>query len=413
MIEQGDCLDLLKKIPNDSVDAIVTDPPYGLSFMKKSWDTFTENMKEFFAPIWNECLRVLKPGAFAFVMSSPRQNVMTEQIIALKEAGFEIGFTSLYWTYSSGFPKGLNISKAIDRKLGYYREVLGIDEKFLKKNPISNHKSDYGGFGDGLNAAKITIPSSHQAKQLDGSYAGFQPKPAVEVILVAMKPLSEKTYAEQALKNGKGVTWLHDGRIPYKNEDDMESARFGSQIIFDNKSTEHNFIKNVLSSEEGRFPSNLLVSDDALNDRRITKGSFSRYFDLDIWYEKNVESLVDYVQRVFPFLIVPKPSNSEKNKELDSLPDDIRGYGNLIQYTVKNIHPTVKPIKLMSYLITIASRKGDIILDPFMGSGTTGVACKILNRKFIGFEKDRKYFEVAEKRIENNPKSEYFDGEWW
>ena len=450
MIEQGDCLDLMKKVPDESVDAIVTDPPYGLSFMNKSWDTFSKGMKDFFVPIWKECLRVLKPGAFAFVMSSPRQDTMADQILALKEAGFEIGFTSLYWTYATGFPKSMNISKTVDRKLGYDREVISGTKK----------DTEYSGKFDQKPSSereKLGYPVSDEAKSLDGSYAGFQPKPAQEPILVAMKPLSEKTYVEQALKNGKGISWLDDGKIPYKSKSDMSREIWGNdsdiQVYGWAGGKDHKGENNGrLASEEGRFPANLLVQDDVLNDRTIhtsglieyhhnldspttqdiygkyerlqaskqitygDSGSFSRYFDLDAWYEKNIESLPDYVQRVFPFLIVPKPSQDERNKGLDDLPlgKNLNAtYGMQTEqgllnnnrhpengsYEVRNIHPTVKPLKLMTYLVTIASRKGDTILDPFMGSGTTGVACKLLDRKFIGFEKEGKYFEIAEERI--------------
>ena len=197
----------------------------------------------------------------------------------------------------------------------------------------------------------------------------------------------------------------------------------------------------------GRFPANLLISDDVLNDGNIrisgksyigqggntegnpfTKaksggkvasyypdsGSFSRYFDLDKWFEERIKLLPKSVQKIFPFLIVPKASKSEKNKGCEDLPEKQRqgvydddSYewqeGHQIAKPTKNNHPTVKPLKLMSYLITLGSREGDLILDPFMGSGTTGIACKLLDRDFIGCEISKEYFEIAQKRIENIP----------
>jgi len=392
MIKNGNSLELLKEIKSDTVDCMVTDPPYGISFMNKDWDKAVPDIA-----IWKECLRVMKPGAFAFVMCSPRSDVQAEMVIKLKEAGFEVNFTNLYWIYASGFPKAMNISKAVDRKLGYEREIISGSSKDAQYSGKFDQKSS-------TERIKLGSPVSEEAKRLDGSYAGFQPKPAVEVIIVAMKPLSEKTYVDQALKNGKGVTWLDDGRIPYSDNQDFEDT---DQYL----------------NESGRFPANLLVQDNALDNGIISKsggvggrsihgrgegygfrpmgdaspelpsdeGSLSRYFSIDAWYSKNIEELPDYVQRIFPFLYVPKATSGERNEDLESAE----------KYKAKNIHPTVKPLKLMTYLITIGSRPDDTILDPFMGSGTTGVAAKILHRDFIGFEIDGNYFEIAQQRIEN------------
>ena len=146
-INLGEALDVLRQIPDNSIDLIVTDPPYGYGFMGKQWDKALPDPR-----IWAECLRVLKPGGFVFVMASPRQDVLSRMIIALEVAGFETGFTSLYWTYAAGFPKAHNIGKAVEKKLG--------------------------------------------VKRMDGAYAGFQPKPAVEVILVVMKPLDRKGFTD-------------------------------------------------------------------------------------------------------------------------------------------------------------------------------------------------------------------------
>lgn len=288
-------------------------------------------------------------------------------------------------------------------------------------------------------------PVTSQAKALNGSYGGFQPKPAVEIIIVAMKPLSEKTYVDQALKNRKGITWLSDCRIPYESEGTIASnpklrvekgykTETGDRIFCQGELGKKNtMIDNVMSG--GRFPANLLVSDNVLNVKsrgaiapvksgqkgfggeiygkyktsgdngktfysdKETSKSYSRYFDLDAW------AVAKGVKDTFPFLIIPKASKSEKNKGLDFNPID-----NTDKYQGKfpeskadriniNKHPTVKPIKLMSYLITLGSRKGDIILDPFIGSGTTAIACKILNRRYLGFEISKEYVEIANARL--------------
>ncbi len=341
-IVRGDAGEELKKLPDNSIDLICCDPPYGYSFMGKDWDKSVVSLD-----IWKECFRVLKDGAFAFVMSAPRQDVLSEAVTRLKEAGFNIRFTSIYWAYASGFPKALNISKAIDRQKGAVPK--GVRRKGSgTKGYIFNLKRFY----------EDIKPITSEAKALAGSYGGFQPKPAVEIIIVAMKPFSEKTFADQAIKNGKGVTWFDDCRIPIAKGDEPHGGH-----------------------DSGRFPANLLVSDEALNYGTTNKSDsyFSRYFDLDKWaVEKDVKD-------TFPFLICPKPDTSERNNGCE----DIK----------RNFHPTVKPIKLMSYLITLGSRSGDVVLDPFVGSGTTCLAAKILNRNYIGIEKEKEYYQIAVKRL--------------
>ena len=447
-IKNGNAALELKELPDESVDCLISDPPYGISFMNKDWDKAIPSIE-----IWNECLRVLKSGAFAFIMCSPRSDVQAEMIIKLKEAGFDVGFSPIYWTYASGFPKAINISKAVDRKLNVEQETREFENP-LRKNRSYNVPTGFSSLENrkGNGKYQMGVATSEEAKRLNGSYAGFQMKPSVEVIIVAMKPLSEKTYVEQALKNGKGITWLDDGRIPYQSESDKEIANsLGDSFSgksFDTGRYHFNVGNSFVRSEfeinaKGRFPANLLVQDNVLDIGQTTKsrsfitkeneskgsgfsltfehavgsirgvddsGDLSRYFSLDAWYSKNIEELPDYVQRIFPFLYVPKPSPGERNEDLEGeaqhkWTDNSNGWGSILpgrnELKAKNIHPTVKPLKLMTYIITIGSRPGDTILDPFMGSGTTGVASKILHRDFIGFEIEGKYFEIAKQRIEN------------
>ena len=435
-IIQGDSVKVMKTFPPESIDLIVTDPPYGYSFMGKNWDKAVPSVE-----VWKECLRVLKAGAFMFVMSAPRQDVLSQMIVRLGQAGFETGFTSIYWAYATGFPKAMNISKAIDKKLGYKGKIISKNKLF------GRHDSGiYELNKQGLpprNEWNIIEVESKKAKVLDGSYAGFQPKPAVEVILVCMKPLSEKTYVEQALKNEKGVTWLDDCRIPSDHPIKTHGKRDGTGISLEwskYKSPE-GYEGNV---HEGRFPANLLVSDDVLNDGKITvskggirhnktpnlgrnkiygdsgvaeglgiedKGSFSRYFDLDAWWLKTVENFPENVKRTFPFLICPKASKGERNKGLEGAVPQSNMRVNAPRISEeakfktkhKNFHPTVKPIKLMSYLVTLGSREGDVVLDPFVGSGTTCIAAEMLNRKWLGIDINVNYVEMAKKRLSKIP----------
>lgn len=436
--------------------------------MGKDWDKAVPSVD-----IWRECLRVLKPGAFCFVMSAPRQDVLAQMIVRLTDAGFKTDFTSLYWTYASGFPKAMNIGKAVDKRngrlvdpsvkkylnekrtqlhlslsdvneylgvatngggvassimgdknfnelptvevYGHLKKLLQLDSRFDEliereeaerevvgkmKNPASEIYQSGQLSGD----VNLTLPKTDQAKALDGSYGGFQPKPAVEVILVCMKPLSEKTYVDQAMANGKGITWLDDGRIP---------------------TTE------IETVDHGRFPANLLVSDKVLDDGTITKsrdggfsgtnpnpmdwgkenkhiprnapndaGGYSRFFSLDKWAER------------LPFLQVAKASKAEKNEgceEFEEQPTalntgkahNVATLGRETKY--QNNHPTVKPIKLMSYLVTLGSRPGDTVLDPFCGSGTTCLAAMNLQRKYVGIELSAEYCAIAEARLAQKP----------
>jgi len=169
----GDCLDVMGEMDSNSVDLICTDPPYGYSFLGKKWDIDVPSVA-----IWKEALRVLKPGGFAFIMSAPRQDVLNKMYTNIGDAGFYTSFSSIYWTYTSGMPKGIKVDSSIDELLGETKNRLKIG---VKKSVT--------GFGEKVVMRDVTLPSSKMAKQYHDSYPGFQPKPAVEVIIVAMKPL--------------------------------------------------------------------------------------------------------------------------------------------------------------------------------------------------------------------------------
>ena len=465
-IVQGDCHEVMKGLATECVDLIVTDPPYGYSFMGKDWDKTVPSVE-----VWRECLRILKSGAFAFVMSSPRQDVLSQMIVRLGQAGFNTGFTSIYWVYASGFPKAMNISKAVDKKLGFERDRQEVHNR-TNKDGVNSWRV-LKGRSDNQFSIPNDVSISKEAKVLDGSYGGFQPKPAIEIIIVCMKPLSEKTFVDQALTNGHGVTWLGNARIPFQNEADK--AKAATELINNNPSGERPYIGYDLVggtafkpnpiSEQGRFPANLLVSDDVLNDGTTSKssggsgeatrlshdkirlgygfksteeskiemaglggygdsGSFSRYFDLDKWFSKTIESLPEGVRKTFPFLICPKASKLERNQGCENLPEKETSYmsnangtgetwhpiddktgkeRDRFKVVSKNFHPTVKPLRLMSYLVTLGSRPKDVVLDPFCGSGTTLLASEILNRKWIGIDNNPEYCLIARKRLSTVP----------
>jgi DNA modification methylase/DNA repair photolyase len=376
---KGDCLNKLKKIPSNCIDLMITDPPYGLSYYGLDWDKKVPNPE-----VWKECLRVLKPGGFAFVMSSARQDVLSRMILNLGDAGFNMKFTSLYWTFTTGFPHANKIGTAIDKKLGVKSKIVETRTQERVKFKLARDLGGKENFCDGSRIEyNIIEPSSQLGKELKGGYSGFQPRPAVEAILVAMKPLGKKSYVDQAISNSKGVTFLDDCKIPY----------------FDKK--------NQLQK---RFMSNLIVTDNALD--RFESGPCNEIKYLDKEGNSYRFSLDTWAKYTLPHLFVAKPSRYEKDFGLESLPA-----GNIVNRKLgqksfnvpmksrpsdrKNVHPSVKPLKLMAYLTVLGSRQGDLVLDPFCGSGTTCVASMLLGRKFIGIEKDPNFHQIAKERLTN------------
>jgi len=396
ILKQGDCLDLMKELPEESIDTIISDPPYQLTNISKRFGkpdsadaqygldgVFQRISKGFKGKEWDvlptveilkEALRVLKSGAFALWLMTPRQDSQLEFLLKLRQAGFIIGFTPLYWTYASGFPKGMNIAKTISK-------IQGAKKQSEKKHGrYTDNTITMGKFNSIYQDYELT----DDAKKFNGSYAGFQPKPAVEVVVVSMKPLSEKTYTGQALKNGKGLTWLDNCRIPIQNENvSIHNAPTGTFADGDQNRRSY---KNYRENNEGRLPANLLVSDNVLDVKSNKEDkSLSRFFSLDEWWRVHEQKIPEDQRKILPFMYVPRASKKERHKGIEDL--------------MVNVHPTVKPVKLMSYLINLATREDDLVLDPFMGSGTTGLACLLENRHFIGFERDAEYFKIAQKRI--------------
>lgn len=311
----GDSAEKLKEIKDNSVDMLCTDPPYGYSFMNKGWDKVLPDVN-----IWRECFRVLKPGAFITVMAAPRTDVLWRISRDLEEAGFDLSFSNIEWVYHSGFPKASDVSKMIDKREGAEREVVG-------ENP--NHRNTESdviplGFQGGRSDGAITEPATDLAKKYEGSKAGFQPKPAREIIIVGMKPFSEGSYIDHVL---------------------------------------------------------------------------------------NFEALPDNIKMTYPLIQTPKPAKKEKDFGLGGEEKEVESdFGFKKDLKVedrerrndprKNNHPTVKPIKLMSYLITLFTRPGDWVLDPFGGSGTTGLACKLLDRNHIYIDFTQEYYDIAQERFE-------------
>ena len=419
----GDCLEVLAGLPDNSVDSIVTDPPYGLSFMGKRWDYDVPSVA-----IWEQCLRVLKPGGHLLAFAGTR--TQHRMAVRIEDAGFEIR-DMIAWVYGSGFPKSLDVSKAIDRmdssqeqerrRLrftswvrsqgvtsrqideatgtnmgGHYTtassqpaimtrehleacrhlfhnvpewveretDVRSIEsQNMANRQVIGSKPSSLGGTvaaGDRnqeiIQSHKnkivpITAPATPAAREWSGW--GTALKPALEPITMARKPLIG-TVAENVLTHGTGAINVYGCRVG-------DEVRVNSSA--GNKDLENRKTVTPISSHKetagreciGRWPANLI--HDGSNEACLALKSGARFFY--------------------------SAKTGKDDRETD------------------NNHPTVKPTTLMAYLCRLVTPPGGTVLDPFMGSGSTGKAATVNGFRFIGIERDPAYHKIAEARISN------------
>lgn len=302
----------LPEIQPQSIDALITDPPYGISYQNNYWDKDLPNPQ-----IWENCFNVLKEGSFGLVFSSVR--LMHRLMVNLEDSGFLIKDV-LFWAYLNGMPKSRDISLEIDKELGVESKIVG------KYNYVQGYKKN-GADDYYTKSPKYKRESTSElAKKYKG--AGLGLKPAYEPIILVQKPIiTQKNIAQNIIKNGTGALNLEETRIPYQKGE----AKVG-----------HN------PHPVGRVASNIL-----------------RVEEFGDGYDK--------------FFLVPKVrQNAEK-------------YNN---------HPTKKPIELMEHLVKLISFEGQTILDPFSGSGSTGVACLLNQRNYIGYELEQEYYHISERRME-------------
>lgn len=362
---EGDNLATLKTYPDNYFDAVVTDPPYGLSFMGKKWDYDVPRVE-----LWAEVFRVLKPGGHLLAFAGTR--TQHRMAVNIEDAGFEIR-DLIAWVYGSGFPKSLDISKAIDKTAGAEREVIGF------KNGANLLKSN--GFADkainGHNPnVELTAPATDAAKEWDGW--GTALKPALEPITVARKPI-DGTVAANVLKYGTGGLNIDGARVNFANESDKK-------VMQNAKWTVRTGLTDNYKGTGGMMTSN--------KDGQILNG-YDHTHDKGRWPANLIHDGSEEVIKLFPneneesaarFFYCPKASKSERDKGLKEN---------------KNFHPTVKPVDLMRYLVKLVTPKGGTVLDPFNGSGTTGVACKLEGFNYVGLEFDPEYCKISRARIEN------------
>jgi len=362
----GDCIEVMKVFEDNCIDSIVTDPPYGIGFMGREWDTFkpdyiekkrieqdkrikikprtdgrkvphdqgavaagsydfslkgNRKFQEWFTIFSKECLRVLKPGGHLLSFGGTR--TYHRMVCGIEDAGFEIR-DCLQWLYGSGFPKNLNL-------------------------------------GNGMGTAL---------------------KPANEPIVLARKPISKKNIAENVLKWGTGGINIDECRIDLQGQKKIsggctgnKSGRVGYFITDKNPNIKED-------NSKGRWPANVIFDEEGAE----LLNSASRFFYVAKTSKSERNAGLEGFEKEEKKVHIRQSNGRQKAREMVSLP-------------TKNFHPTVKPIKLMRYLIRLITPPSGICLDPFIGSGTTAIACVEEGFDYIGIEKEKEYFDIAEKRI--------------
>ena len=377
----GDCLDRLKELPDNSVDSIVTDPPYGISFMAKKWDYDVPSVD-----VWTEAMRVLKPGGHALIACGTR--TQHRMVVNIEDAGFEIRDV-VSWIYGSGFPKSLNVSKAIDKAAGAEPIDRGVSPNWResKRDREKDGKMEVRG----KNAGRITAPATESAKQWDGW--GTALKPACEFFTLCRKPLSEKTIAANVLKWGTGGINVDGCRVG--TDDNLNGGTYTSGAK-NGKVYGGGLVKTSnqpFTQPQGRFPANL-----------IHDGS-QEVLDLFPESKDGVATMRNAIQG-------EHSGNTILGKRNNPPAIDV-GYGGKgsaarFFYAAKaskkdreegNTHPTVKPTNLMAYLCRLITPTGGTVLDPYMGSGSTGKAARREGFRFVGIEREPEYMAIAEARI--------------
>jgi DNA modification methylase len=384
----GSCLDVLPTLADNSVDSIVTDPPYELGFMGKSWDNsgIAYNVE-----VWRECLRVLKPGGHILAFGGSR--TWHRLAVAIEDAGFELR-DSIAWIYGSGFPKSLDVSKAIDK-------AAGVDVKVGKAFKVAGEYGardlrDPEARGRGRDEMRHTAQTS-EAQKWQGW--GTALKPAFEPVVVGRKPFAKgSTVAANVLEWGVGGLNIDGTRIGTESRVNSPAG---------NKAGGNSYNMSVTGMPqdaqakvaEGRWPANAML-------------------------DKYTAGLVDEQQKdVSRFFYVSKSSKRDRNEGLDEIEaQSSAGKGNglaricekcgasilkpcncedrtFMNPPVKNFHPTVKPTDLMCQLIRLVTPPGGTVLDPFTGSGSTGKAAILEGFQFVGIELTEEYLPIIEGRL--------------
>ncbi len=434
----GECLSEMAELPDNFVDTIITDPPYGLSFMGKKWDYDVPSIE-----IWKECLRVLKPGGTALIFAGSRtQHRMAANV---EDAGFILK-DCIMWLYGSGFPKAHDIGKSVEKiKVGGIKNLKQIGSK-------RGIKCETGTQGYSFNQEYVPgkcmggkqIQGDVPVYEITNEWNGWKShglKPAYEPILVAMKP-NEGTYANNALVHGVSGLNIDGGRIPLNGEPNPSGS--AKRIYVKNEyDANAGYGDNKTTPDKGRFPANIILDEEAgrmLDEQSgISKSTGGRIGNKEGAYSGI--GAVGYTkehQKGDPgfgdkggasrFFYCAKANKKERNAGCEGLEAKSVAWSNQAKAELKrgkeewrrdgttathnkveklkNSHPTVKPLALMEYLCTLTKTPtGGVVLDPFMGSGTTGIAARNTGRPFIGIEREQEYCEIAKARITHGDKT--------
>ena len=397
----GNMLDMMEVIEPNSIDAIITDPPYELNFMNRKWDnTGIAFQKE----TWKKCYDALKPGGHLLAFGGSR--TFHRIACAIEDAGFEIRDT-IMWLYGSGFPKSMNIGLAIDKRNGVESKVIGIGKLGKEETHTSSLNLVKGGFGGEFEIKKA---------QNEWGEWGTQLKPSYEPIIVCRKPC-EGSIVDNVMKYGVGGINIDECRVPLENGEDNSCGRFPANTILTYDETDFDEVC-------GGFPNTKSNASDSNYDKSTSniygfaksgtiksgvhfddEGSASRYF----YCAKASKRDRDEGLNEFEDYVLPK-NGSEKRFTV--------GGSKEVSLPRKNIHPTVKPTSLIQYLVRLITPKGGTVLDPFNGSGSTGKACmyenadRNANYKYIGIELTEDYLPISKARIEfaeKNPVMDYME----
>jgi len=412
MILKGNCLETLKTLPDCSVDSIVTDPPYELGFMGKSWDNSGIAYNQ---DLWAECLRVLKPGGHLLAFSGSR--TYHRMVVAIEDSGFEIR-DQIMWLYGSGFPKSLDVGKAIDKAAGAERgdrTVVTGGKSGSHENP-TRHVTNAG------------TPATPEAKQWNGW--GTALKPAHEPIVVARKPLIG-TVANNVLTYGTGALNIDGSRVGMTQSDANKSLgnwkpqgykvgeniyELGTKVIATEQSAQGRWPANVIHDGSDEVVAGFPTSSVTGIRSNKSKQKFDFASPLPLTEQTNRKE-TEYTDSgsAARFFYCAKASKSERNAGLEGLPErksDTRsdvaaGLWAQMEAPKANFHPTVKPLALMRYLVKLVTPPNGTVLDPFLGSGSTAVAAILEGFEWIGCEMTEDYFSIIEARVEwalNQPK---------
>jgi site-specific DNA-methyltransferase (adenine-specific) len=410
-LELGDCLEKLKDLPDNSIDSIVTDPPYGLSFMNKKWDYDVPSVD-----IWKECLRVLKPGGHLLSFSGSR--TYHRMAVRIEDAGFEIR-DQIMWIYGSGFPKSHNIGKAVDKLQGNDREDLG---------PNPNGRPNFEG------EQPTTMGGKHQWNNITKGTSewegwGTALKPAHEPIVMARKPFKGNV-AQNVLEWGTGGINIDDSRVGTEQIKSYQTEKNVFNPDYKIKATKD------FTISEGRWPANIILDEEAgevldqqsgisgTGKKKIGKERQNFFHNENTIFEVKNNSFTnqrieDYGDKggASRFFYCPKASKKDRDEGLDLFEEkrkkvaviQTKGVANdgewedgkQLSSPMKNHHPTVKPTELMLYLIKLVTPIGGTVLDCFLGSGSTGKAAVRGGFDFIGIEREEEYYNISKARIEN------------